>query len=133
LGQGAVEELGPVSDRLPRLQAVEGFEILRQDPDPVPDLPVPFPDVHAEDAGLPGGWVAQPFEDLDRGRLARAVRPEEGEHLALLDLEGDPIDRLDVRVVLREPANVDYRLGRVIPASSRLPPRPHVKLRLDGR
>src|SRR5436853_4481561 len=28
-------------------------------------------------------------------------RSEEGEHLALFDLEGDPIDRLDVRVVLR--------------------------------
>ena len=106
---------------------------MRQDADPVPDLPVPFPDVHAEDAGLPGGWVAQPFEDLDRGRLAGAVRPEEGEHLALLDLEGDPIDRLDVRVVLREPANVDDRLGREIPASSRRPPRPHEKLWLEGR
>src|SRR5207249_10803945 len=49
LGQGAVEEMGPVGDRLSRLQPVEGFEILRQDPHAVPDLAVPFPDVHAED------------------------------------------------------------------------------------
>ena len=36
--------------------------------------------------------VEQRGQDADRGRLPRAVRPEETEQLARLDSEGDPVD-----------------------------------------
>ena len=40
------------------------------------------PRVEAEHAHLARVGLAVPLEDLDRGRLARAVRPEQPEHLA---------------------------------------------------
>src|SRR5205807_10034087 len=107
----SVEQLGPIGDGLPRLQPVEGFEILWQDADAVPDFAVVRPDVHAEHAGLPRGRVPEAFEDFDRRRLARAVRAEKGEHGALLHVERDPVDGLDVRIVLLQIADVDYGLS----------------------
>src|SRR5262249_38320161 len=46
----------------------------------------------------PGG-VDQPGERLQRGGLARAVGPEEGDHLARLDREADAVDRPDLLVL----------------------------------
>ena len=42
------------------------------------------------------------LEDLDDGRLARAIRPEQGEDLALLDGEIDTAHGFHVAVALRE-------------------------------
>ena len=47
------------------------------------------------------------FEDLDRRRLPGAVRTEQGEHLALRDLETDPLDRLDRSVRLAQSGDRD--------------------------
>jgi uncharacterized protein (DUF2141 family) len=66
--------------------------------------------IDAEHADLAGGARAEALEDLDRRRLARAVRPEEGEDLAALHLEVDPGDRVQVAVALLQPANGDDRL-----------------------
>ena len=65
----------------------------------------------------PGSWprtvavaaVTAPvaLEDLDRGRLARAVRSEQAEDLALGYLEADPSERLDAAVGLREVGDDD--------------------------
>src|SRR5213078_2089099 len=107
----SVEQLGPIGDGLPRLQPVEGFKILWQDADAVPDFAVVRPDVHAEHAGLPRGRVPEAFEDFDRRRLARAVRAEQREHGALLHVERDPVDGLDVRIVLLQIADVDDGLS----------------------
>src|SRR5439155_21349371 len=92
-------------------QPVERFEILRQDADPVPDLAVVRADVDAQHAGLARGRVPEAFEDFDRRRLARAVRAEKGEHGALLHIERDPIDGLDVRIMLLQIVDVDDRLS----------------------
>src|SRR5581483_9569491 len=47
------------------------------------------------------------LEDLDRRRLARAVRAEEPEDLARLDREVDPAHRLEVPVRLAQAADLD--------------------------
>ena len=47
-------------------------------------------------------------EDLDRGRLARAVGPEQREHGARLDVEVDPVEDDLVAVGLAEPADGDH-------------------------
>src|SRR5581483_12516246 len=46
---------------------------------------------------------------FDRGRLACAVRAEEPEHLALLDLEADPSDGFELSVGLAEIGDGDCR------------------------
>src|SRR5207244_1086148 len=46
--------------------------------------------------------LRQSGEDPEAGRLARAVRPEQAEHLALLDLEGDLVEGADPRILLHE-------------------------------
>ena len=56
---------------------------------------------------LAGGRLEQPLEDLDRGRLARAVRAEQAEALAGRDLEGDPAHGLHRAVALAEVAHDD--------------------------
>ena len=49
----------------------------------------------AEDLDLAGGRAVEPFEDLDRRRLARAVGSEQAEALARGDFQVDPVDRVD--------------------------------------
>ena len=49
--------------------------------------------------GRAGGRVDQAGEHLERGRLARAVGAEEGDHLARLDGEADAVDGLDFLVL----------------------------------
>src|SRR5262249_42419710 len=53
-------------------------------------------DVEAGDRGAPGRRRQQRGEHVDRGRLARAVGPEEAVDLAGGDLQVDPVDRADV-------------------------------------
>ena len=63
--------------------------------------------VLAEHPDLAGAALAIALEDLDRGRLAGAVGPEEGEDLAGLDLEVDAANGLDSAVGLAQPGRVD--------------------------
>jgi hypothetical protein len=70
-------------------------------------------DVEAEDDRLAAIGRPQAFEDLDRRRLARAVRPEQAEDLARGDIEIDAIDGLDLAVTLDQPPNADDRLPGV--------------------
>ncbi len=77
-------------------------------------------DVDAEDDRLAGVGRAQALEDLDRGRLAGAVRPEQAEDLAGADLEIDAVDGGDVGVALDQAADTDDRFpgdrgGRALP------------------
>src|SRR6476469_2560968 len=63
--------------------------------------------------GLCGSWPstltapAVTLEDLDGRRLPGAVGAEEAEHLALLDLEIDAANRLEISVRLAQAANGD--------------------------
>jgi hypothetical protein len=63
--------------------------------------------IDAEHAHLAGAPRAEALEDLDGGRLARAVRPEEGEDLTARDVQVDSRDGLDVAVALAQAANLD--------------------------
>ena len=68
-----------------------------------------------------GAAVALPvaLEDLDRGRLAGAVRPEEAEDLALLDGEADPRNRLVGAVALAELVHLES--AHAVSSSSTIP------------
>src|SRR2546427_11905272 len=102
-----VEEPRPVRYHLSRAQSIKGFEVLGHDADPLPDPTVPGRNLHAEDAGLALGQVAEPLEDFDGRRLAGAVGAQEGEHLAPVHFEGDSVDGGDVRLPLDESADLD--------------------------
>src|SRR5581483_5217817 len=60
-------------------------------------------------AGVP---AAVALEDLHGRRLAGAVRAEQPKHLALLDREVDPADRLEVPVGLAQAADLDRKHPR---------------------
>ena len=64
---------------------------------------------HTDAAGI-GDAVA--LEDLDGRRLARAVRPEQTEHLARRDREREAVDRVHVAVALLEVGDADGGSGR---------------------
>ena len=64
--------------------------------DPLPHLPRVLDDVVAEHARASRRRDEQRDQHLDRRRLARAVRAEEAEELALLDLEAHAAHRLDL-------------------------------------
>ena len=66
---------------------------LQHDADPLAQLGRRARRVEAEHADLAGGPVAVALEDLDRRRLARAVGPEQAEHLAAAHGEVDAAAR----------------------------------------
>ena len=58
-----------------------------------------------------GGRRAEAFEDLHGGGLARAVRSEQGEDLAPVDVQVDAFDRLDVPVGLVQALDFDHPIA----------------------
>ena len=97
-----VQELGHREARIER-------HALELDADPLLDRLRVTADVQAEDLHGAGIGGAQTLEDLDRGRLAGAVRPEHPEDLAPPDLEGDSVDGFDVAVVLLQVGDANDR------------------------
>src|SRR3954471_11286109 len=72
-----------------------------------------------------GALVSVPvaLEDLDGGRLAGAVRAEEGEHLAGLDAEADPVQDLACAVRLLQVGDLDRaHAARILTTSRRAAP-----------
>ena len=67
-------------------------------------------DVHAEHGGAALGRVQVAQQGADGGRLAGAVRPQEAEDLAGLDLQVQADQGLDAAVVLAQPLGVDRGL-----------------------
>ena len=61
-----------------------------------------LPGVDPEQPGAAGGRSVQAEQQPDRGRLAGAVGPEVPVHLALGDLEREPVERERVPVALAE-------------------------------
>jgi hypothetical protein len=93
---------------------------LETDPDAGLERVCAARDVKAEDDRLAAVGRAKALEDLDRGRFARAVRPEQAKDLACGDIEIDPIDGARVAVTLDQAADTDDRLpgdraGRALP------------------
>src|SRR2546425_6474465 len=87
-------------DGLPRGEVVRERAPLQLHPDPPLDAGRIGENVDAGDRGRAGIGAPQALEDLDRRRLAGAVRAEEPEHLAGLDVEADTADGLDLAVAL---------------------------------
>src|SRR6185312_5841012 len=76
---------------------------LQDQPDPGPPGladPAPGPRVGAEHAYGPGGRRLEALQDLDRGGLARAVRPEQRGDLPGRRGEADVLDRGEAAVAL---------------------------------
>ena len=85
---------------------------LEDDADPLAPLAARVRRVDSQHLDLARVALAVALEDLDRGRLARAVRAEQAEDLAALDLEADPADRLELAVRLAEVSDADRGHGR---------------------
>ena len=86
---------------------------LQDDADPAPQLGRTLRRVVPQDRHVPRRAVPIALEDLDGGRLAGAVRPEEGEDLAGVDGQVDPGDGLDVAVRLAEVRDDDRWIAHV--------------------
>ena len=87
--------------------------------------------VHAEHARLAAAARAVALEDLDDRRLARAVGPQQTEHLAASHLEADPTHSLHLAVGLAQVAHLDGQsvrlcIGRCHATQPRLRARPRV-------
>ena len=95
--RGHAVELGEVAQVVVAGEPLVDAALAAEDvPDALPHLARVLDDVVAEHARGPGRRDQQRDQHLDRGRLARAVRAEQAEELALLDLEADAADRLDL-------------------------------------
>ena len=82
---------------------------LEHDADPLAPVAAGALRVDAEDGDAAAVALAVALEDLDRRRLAGAVRAEQAEDLALLDLEADAANGLDLAVRLAQVADGDGR------------------------
>src|SRR5205807_9085165 len=65
--------------------------------------------VTAEQPGHAVRRTDEPEQHPQRGRLARAVRPQVAEDVAAVDRQIDVVDRDDLAVSLDEPARLDRR------------------------
>jgi hypothetical protein len=81
---GKTEELGQVADLTPRLERARAG---------------------TADLGLSAGGPDEPAGDLDQRGLAGAVRPEQADELAFLDLEVDSRERGRRAITLLERAD----------------------------
>ena len=81
---------------------------VRQKADPLADLMGVAQDVEAVDLSAAGGGKEYAAQDLEGGRLARAVETEEADHLALLDGEGKVPDRRVRPIVFGETFDLDH-------------------------
>ena len=80
---------------------VEGVE-LRHHAEPTADRSAIGCGVHAEDVQRPRGGRRYASDHAHRRRLAGAIRAEESERLALVDVEVDRVDRDEFAVLLGE-------------------------------
>ena len=103
----AVEEASEQVEELGHGEPGVQRDALELDADPLLDRLRVLPDVEAQDLDDAGIRVPEPLEDLDRRRLAGPVWTEHPEHLAPRDLEGHPVDGLDVAVVLPKVGHAD--------------------------
>ena len=110
---------------LARGQPLEERRRLQLDADPRQQRGVPRPGGHAEHRHLPLVGLPQPLDDLQRGRLPRAVRAEDPEELALLDGERDAVHGADVPVALAQARHLDRVCHAEDDKGGRAPGTPH--------
>jgi hypothetical protein len=81
---------------------------LEHDPQPRPPVFTTVCRVDPQHVHLAGRPHAEAFEDLDRGRLARAVRPEQAHDFASVGLEVDSVEHVVRAVPHAQPAHADH-------------------------
>ena len=97
--------------------------VLEDDADPLAEVAWSLTRVEPEDRCVAAVAAPVALEDLDRGRLARPVRPQQAEHLARADLEAHAPKRLDAVVGLRQVPDGDRACGaHSSSVSSAIPP-----------
>ena len=108
-----------VGDRVGAGQPVVEVELAGQVADPAVDRDRVHGGLDAEDLGAPGCRADEVEQDAHRRRLARAVRPEEAEDLALGDVEVELGDAPVDAVGLGQPFGADDRghEGSFLPAA----------------
>src|SRR5450755_1487818 len=84
---------------------------LQHDPDLGTKGPRALARVQAEHGHIAGGPLPVTLEDLDGGRLAGTVRPQQPEHLAAAHLEVDAPYRLEITIGLPQTADLDRWVG----------------------
>ncbi len=98
------------------------MKLLRHQADLGPGGAIVADDVVAVDLDLAAGGGDDPAHDADQGRLAGAVGAEQGEDLALGDVEADAFQRLMPAVVaLRQVADGDDGGGCGVRHQAHLP------------
>src|SRR4051794_37809410 len=105
------EHPGEVLERLADADAAVDAGLLQDDAQPLAQRPRPASRVEAEDGDLAAAALAVALEDLDRGRLARPVGPQQPVDLAAADLELDPGHGLEVPVGLAQAVDADGGIG----------------------
>jgi hypothetical protein len=83
---------------------------LQNDADPRPPPLIAMARIDSKDLDSASGSHSEALEDLDRGRLARAVRPEQAQHLAVSRLECHVVE--DVRRSVSHPQAIDALRNR---------------------
>ena len=81
---------------------------LQDDAEPGPPVLVAPAGVHSEHGHLAGRAHPEALEDLDGGGLARAVRPEQREHLAAPGGERDAVEHVLGAVPHPQVADIKY-------------------------
>src|SRR4051794_8384909 len=120
-------EAGHLLDRLAHRRARVEADALQHDPDALLQVEVALLRVEAEHGDLAATALAVALEDLDSRGLARAVGPEQPEHLAASHLERQAAHRLDRPVRLAQVAHADRGFGhppnyRSGPGAAGIPP-----------
>src|SRR4051794_36415845 len=85
--------------------------VLEHDPDSLAPVAVRRGGIGAQHADLAAAARPVALQDLHRGRLSGAVRPQEGEDLGARDLEVDAANRLQLAVGLAQATHADHWLG----------------------
>ena len=110
--RAAVVERPEQRDDLFDGELVAELRLLELDTEPLPQRVVVGAPAHAEDLDVAGVRLDQAFEDLDGGRLAGAVRPEQAEALPCPHLEIEAGHGDDVAVSLVQAAAHERRRRR---------------------
>src|SRR5262249_13584011 len=93
--QAAAVEAAEEPEQLGYRLLVREPRVLQRDADPLADRGLVGRPAQTQDLDLSRSRLVQPFEDLDRRRLARAIGPEQSEALAGGDLQVQTTQRVD--------------------------------------
>ena len=102
---------------------------LQHDADARPELRAAVGRIEAEHADVAAVALAVPLEDLDRRRLARAVRSEDRQHFALGDAEAEVANGGDTAVRLAQTPDLDRAHGAMSTSRSVRTSEPRAKPR----